>query len=319
MDEIKKLLKQWQEFQPLKEEDADKLWRKIRLDWNYHSNKIEGNTLTYGETELLFLHDKTPPNRPYRDLIEMKAHDVAIKWIKKISGEERFISEADIRDINKIILKEEFEKEAITLDGEPTRVKIIPGIYKVRQNNVKTATGETFYFASPEETPQKMQDFYQWFKEEMDSSTNSLNIVDFITKLHYDFIIIHPFGDGNGRTCRILINYALMKKGYLPITINAKRRSDYINVLQQADVENFQPLKDFIKSNIINALELGIKAAQGEDITELEDIDQEIEYLAKQTIKLNQTEIDEKINIFREKTIKPMFEMINSRLNKWGK
>ena len=50
---IEELYKQWLSLQPLKREDDERLWKKIRLEWNYNSNRIEGNTLTYSETELL--------------------------------------------------------------------------------------------------------------------------------------------------------------------------------------------------------------------------------------------------------------------------
>lgn len=50
---------EWQALQPLQAEPAARLWKKLRLEWNYHSNHIEGNTLTYGETELLLL--QRPP------------------------------------------------------------------------------------------------------------------------------------------------------------------------------------------------------------------------------------------------------------------
>ncbi len=55
---IDQKLAEWKALQPLKSEDEQRLWKKLRLEWNYHSNHIEGNTLTYGETELLLVHDQ---------------------------------------------------------------------------------------------------------------------------------------------------------------------------------------------------------------------------------------------------------------------
>ena len=48
-------------------DDETRLWQKFRLEWNFHSNHIEGNTLTYGETELFFLHDKIQSGHTHRD------------------------------------------------------------------------------------------------------------------------------------------------------------------------------------------------------------------------------------------------------------
>ena len=112
-EELNTLRDQWQAAQPIAPEAADRLWKKLRLEWNYHSNHIEGNTLSYGETELLLLHDRTHGNHSHRNYLEMKAHDVAIDHVRKMAADpERGITEADIRDLNRIILKEAFWKPA---------------------------------------------------------------------------------------------------------------------------------------------------------------------------------------------------------------
>ena len=104
---------------------------KFNLDWNYHSNHIEGNTLTYGGTKLLLLCDKTQGKHNFREYQEMSAHDVAIQKIQEYAKEkERFITESDIRDLNKIILVKNFLKYAITLDGQNTQKEIQVGKYK---------------------------------------------------------------------------------------------------------------------------------------------------------------------------------------------
>ena len=72
-------ISEWHERrQNLKDIDDERLWEKLRLEWNYNSNHIEGNTLTYHETELLLIHGRTAGGHPLRDYEEMKAHDVAI-------------------------------------------------------------------------------------------------------------------------------------------------------------------------------------------------------------------------------------------------
>ena len=52
---IKKALAAWHNLQPLSEKDRDRLSRRFTVDFNYNSNHIEGNTLTYGQTEILLL------------------------------------------------------------------------------------------------------------------------------------------------------------------------------------------------------------------------------------------------------------------------
>jgi Fic family protein len=83
----------------------------LRLDWNYHSNHIEGNTLTYGEAELLLIHDATTGTHSHREHLEMKAHDLAVDHVRALSRDkERFLTEADIRNFNLLVLKDRFGK-----------------------------------------------------------------------------------------------------------------------------------------------------------------------------------------------------------------
>ena len=102
---IDALKKEWDSLQPLSAENEARLWKKFRLEWNYNSNHIEGNTLTYGETELLLIHDRTTGDHQMRDYIEMKAHDLGIAHVQTLAADRRIIGETDIRDLNKIILK----------------------------------------------------------------------------------------------------------------------------------------------------------------------------------------------------------------------
>ena len=156
------LHKQWLSVRPLPEENNQALWQWIRLQFNHHSNSFEGNTLVYDETQLLLIHGRTVGDHTIREYEEMKAHNVAFKYMCKLAKEKRLVREADIRDLNKICLKEPFYKKARTPDGQATTKKIIPGQYKKQPNHVVTQTGEIFYFATPEETPAKMEELIKW-------------------------------------------------------------------------------------------------------------------------------------------------------------
>ena len=76
--QLEELKAQWLAAQPLPGAKHDELWRKFRLEWNYNSNHIEGNTLTYGETELLLIMGQTKGDHSIREYDEMKAHDAAV-------------------------------------------------------------------------------------------------------------------------------------------------------------------------------------------------------------------------------------------------
>ena len=156
----------WLDIQPLPEQNHTALWQWIRMRFNHLSNHFEGNTLTYHKTQLLLIHGRTTGEHELREYEEMKAHDVAFKHTRqlaKITMEKgRLITEADIRDLNRICLKEPFYKVTQTPDGELTHKKIIPGKYKTQPNHVLTQTGEIFTFTSPEETPAKMAELTKW-------------------------------------------------------------------------------------------------------------------------------------------------------------
>jgi Fic family protein len=268
------LKSQWDRAQPLPAEHDHRLWQKLRLEWNYHSNHIEGNTLTYGETSLLLIQGKTTGQHAIREYEEMKAHDVGIQHVRELAADERPITEADIRDLNRIILKEPFWKEARTAAGEATRKRITPGEYKNSPNNVQTATGEMFMFKSPEETPAEMQALTEWFRAGLEDET--VDLAAFLAAFHHRFSIIHPFDDGNGRTMRLLVNYALLRRGYVPVVVRTETKKEYLGVLGAADAGDLNPFAEFMARHIADALDLGLRAAKGESIEEPEDWQKEM-------------------------------------------
>ena len=146
------------------------------LEFNYNSNHIEGNTLTYGQTEVLFMTGNTSDNAPMKDWEEMKAHNVALRLVKQEAGDvSRPLTERFIKDVHRIMLCEDYDKYIIE-DGIQKVITIHAGTYKERRNSVITKTGERFEYASPEETPALMADLVRWYcKEEAGTNINRLN------------------------------------------------------------------------------------------------------------------------------------------------
>ncbi len=268
-------LAEWESLQPLSRNDNDRLWRKLRLDWNYHSNHIEGNTLTYGETAILLIHGQATGDHGLRDYMEMQAHDVAIEHMKALVQEDRPLTEGDIRDFNRILIKESFWKDAITPDGQPSRIEILPGEYKKQPNNVRTASGEIFSFADPADVPIKIGELVQWLRTTL--SGKELHPIEIASKLHHDFVLIHPFGDGNGRTARILVNYVLMRSGYLPLIVPTEQKDRYFAALRRADAGEMAGLTDYLAVRLSASMNRGIAAAKGESIEDPDDLQKEIE------------------------------------------
>jgi Fic family protein len=272
---------QLEKLKPLKREDEARLWKKFRLEWNYNSNHIEGNTLTYGQTELLLIFEKTTGDHDMRDYEEMKAHDVALRMVTEYAKDpSREITEADIREINKIILLRPFWSNAQTPDGQPTRKLIQPGEYKMEPNSVLLQNGEMFHYASPEDTPIMMKELLEWYADAV--KQKKLHLVEIAALIHYKFVRIHPFDDSNGRTSRLLMNYVLLRYGYPPVIIKSADKKNYLNALNKADVGDVNAFVEYVSEQLVSSLEMSIKAAMGESIEELSDVDKEIKIWKRQ-------------------------------------
>ncbi len=311
------LKKELDDLRPISKADELRIMQKFRLDWNFHSNNLEGNSLTYGETKALILFGITAQGKPLKDHLEITGHDEAIKWIEEVLKEDRPLTENFIRELHKLILKEDYQVPAITPDGQPTKKWVRVGKYKELPNHVKTVTGEIFRFATPEETPAKMHDLLEWYHKEKGEA----NPILLATKFHYKFICIHPFDDGNGRTARILMNFILMQFGYPPVIIKAQDKANYFAALRRADAGVLEPFVEYITDNLVRSLEIMIKGARGEDIEEPDDLDKELAILEKQ-IKSFDKRIgldEDTIVLLYENSIVPLFHKFVGACSKFDK
>ncbi|MEW7291658.1 Fic family protein [Aquimarina sp. 2304DJ70-9] len=281
-----KLKKELDSLRPLKKDDELRIMQKFRLDWNYHSNNLEGNTLTYGETKALILFGVTAQGKPLKDHFEITGHDEAIKWVMEIVKHDRPITENFIRELHELILKEPYEVDAITPEGQPTTKRVNIGVYKTTPNHVRTKTGEIFRFATPEETPAMMNDLVNWYRTKVDEKET--NPILLAAEFHYKYIRIHPFDDGNGRTARIIMNFILMQFGYPPVIIKTSDKENYFAALRQADAGLLEPFIEYISENLNNSLEIMIKGAKGESIEEPDDLDKEIALLEQKLETIGQ-------------------------------
>lgn len=295
MTEIETLYNEWLSYQPLPEETANRLKQKFMLEFNYNSNHIEGNTLTYGQTELLLLFGKVAEAAQMKDLEDMKAHNVGLKMmIEEASNSERQLSENFIRQLHHTLLREDYKVYRESDTGVVTSYTVHAGQYKTRPNSVITATGERFEYASPEETPALMYDLIEWYKEE--EIKKELTPIQLAAVFHYRYIRIHPFEDGNGRIARLLVNYILRRHNYPMIVVKTKNKQHYLNALNQCDVtvgmvpsvgahaeiEQLTPFVNYMESCLISAFNTCIKAAKGESIEEDDDFDKELAILERQ-------------------------------------
>lgn len=291
MEEIAKALELKNELDDMRPIDKEKeaiIMQKFRLDWNYHSNHLEGNSLTYGETKALILFGITAQGKPLKDTLEITGHNEAINWVIDLVKGERPLTENFIRELHSLLLQDSY-KESKNVEGVLVPRKISAGKYKTTTNHVETVTGEIFYFATPEETPAKMFDLLNWYNQKI--KEENVNPILLAAEFHYRFIRIHPFDDGNGRTARILMNFILMQFGFPPVIIKTEDKANYFAALQMADAGNIEVFVNYIAQNLVRSIEIMISGAKGENIEEDDDLDKEIALL------------EQRLNSFEKKNI----------------
>lgn len=264
-------------LRPLDREQEDRVMQKFRLWWTYHSNAIEGNVLTQGETEMFLLEGLTAKGKPLKDHLDLRGHSNAINYLLAFIREGETLTEAAIRELHKVLLVEPYRTDAITPDGQPTTKPVALGEYKSQPNHVRTPTGEIHYYATPTDTPVKMQELMAWYRSEMETRTT--HPVEIAARFHHRFTDIHPFDDGNGRMSRLLMNLILMQESYPPVVIRLKERDQYLAALRRADAGEFDDFLTFIAEHVLSSLDLYLRAARGEEIHEPTDLEKEIALL----------------------------------------
>lgn len=179
----------------------------------YHSNAIEGNTLTYAETYAILYNDnsfKIEGKEP-REIYEAINHKKALELVFKNLQNNDELDERFIKKLNETINRDIKDTEG----------------YRVVQVFIQ---GSEHIPPEPEKVPNLMMYYiYNYNHDEQD-------IFEKIARYHIEFEKIHPFEDGNGRTCRLLLNYELLKNNLPPVVIAKEDRVKYFEFLRNNDI-----------------------------------------------------------------------------------
>lgn len=207
-------------YRPLPPEIVSNLHEDLVLRWTYHSNAIEGNTLTLKETKVA-LEGITVGGKTMREHFEAINHREAIYFVEDLVKRNEPLSEWQIKSIHQLILKNIDDAHA--------------GIY--RKTNVIIA-GADHVPPDALHVESEMQAFITWYRQK----AGVLHPVERAARVHADFVKIHPFTDGNGRTSRLLMNLELMKDGYPPVVLPVERRLEYYEALDAAHTkQDYEP------------------------------------------------------------------------------
>lgn len=231
---IEEIYNEWKSLFPLPEKQVQLLRNKFTTEYNFNSNHIEGNTLTYGQTELLLLFGKVSGEGDLKDFVDMKASQVGVEMVKEaVRDKSMSLTQNFIRQLHKVILREDYTVYRKMPGGSTTSYTVHAGQYKTRHNSVITRYGDRFEYASPEETPSLMSDLVDWYNAT--EQEGKLSPVELAALFHYRFIRIHPFEDGNGRIARLMVNYIMARHGWPMIVIRNRKKAEYLNALHRSD------------------------------------------------------------------------------------
>ena len=239
----------------------------VRIRWNVHSNAIEGNTLTHGETIVLLLLGEAVGGRLMRECEEVVGHDLAVSHVREMALSDRELTQTDLREWHRLLLVRPYRMPARTPDGRRTSRLIQVGSYKKAPNFVRLPDGGIKRFATPEETPALMTDHMDCLNTDLRRYLASPSAVDFpelLARQHADYIQIHPFDDGNGRTGRLITSWLCLKAGFPVSIIPVTQRDTYLAAMNQAHAGNLQPLRDVLAATLVWEADFGLAVARGE-------------------------------------------------------
>jgi Fic family protein len=198
------------EWGRIPESAKEKELEEISIAFTYNTNAIEGSTITLEDARGI-IHDKISPNKPIRDVRETEAH-------------------------NKVFLQMLKKNEKITKELLLTWHK---NVFSETKSDISGKFRDYLVRVGPHLAPD-WQDVENLMKEfvEFINKNKKMNPVELAGRVHYQFEKIHPFGDGNGRIGRLLMNFILWHNGYPMLIIEYKKRKSYYKALQK-DEEHF--------------------------------------------------------------------------------
>ncbi len=226
LHECDKLKAKLSTLRPLPVDALKKIEEAYNIDYTYESNRIEGNTLTLQETELVVNEGMTIAGKSMREHLEAINHAEAVDYIRDFAKSGIEISERTIKEIHALVLHGINRENAGRYRTVPVRI-----------------SGSTHVPPQPYLLGKLMEDFILRFSEMEARGEHPVLIAAY---LHETLVRIHPFIDGNGRTSRLLMNLYLLRHGYTIVNLKGDddTRRAYYSALEAShtDPTPFQKL-----------------------------------------------------------------------------
>ena len=213
IDALKAKLDQFRQF------DSYRIAQALELEYTFESNRIEGNTMTLRETDLVINEGLTISGKSMREHLEVINHQEAIAYIKHLMDKNTSLNEREVLSIHNLILRGINPEDA----GRYRRVQVM-------------IKGSSYMPPQPFLVSKEMEDFFIWYE----TNKNNLHPIILSAELHERLVSIHPFIDGNGRTSRWIMNLILLQNGYVIANIKGDydSRMQYYNALETAQTKN---------------------------------------------------------------------------------
>lgn len=189
------------------EYDSYKIAEALDLEYTFETNRIEGNTMTLRETDLVINKGLTISGKSMREHLEVINHQEAIVFIKDLMQKKTLLNEHAVLSIHNLILRGIHPMDA--------------GTYRKVQVMIK---GSTHLPPQPYLVAKEMGIFFIWYE----TNKNKLHPIVLAAEMHERLVNIHPFIDGNGKTSRLVMNLILLQNGYVIANI----KGDYENRIQ---------------------------------------------------------------------------------------
>lgn len=219
IDTLKATLNKYREL------ESFRIAQALELEYTFESNRIEGNTLTLRETDLVINEGLTISGKSMREHLEAINHVEAVTYIKQLIERNFSFNERELLSVHNLILRGIIPEDA----GRYRRVQVM-------------IKGSSYTPPQPFIVPKQMEDYFIWMEE----NKNKLHPVILAAEMHERLVTIHPFIDGNGRTSRLIMNLILLQNGYVIANIKGdyETRMKYYQSLEKAQTSGNK--EDFI-------------------------------------------------------------------------
>lgn len=238
---INEKMKQLNSMWPIPADALGRLHEEMRLVHTYHSNAIEGNTLTLQETKLVLEEGLTIGGKSLREHIEATNNAKAFDRMEELAKKKCSIDHITIEEIHEIVTR-----------------SILEDAGRYRTRNVRI-TGAAKSLPDWSKIVKLMDELIEKITE---SKAHPVETASF---LHHRFVEIHPFSDGNGRVARLLTNLYLVARDYPPAVLKKEDRGKYYKSLRAADAGNLGPFANFIAKAVDENLTLYLSISGGAD------------------------------------------------------